>query len=85
MLREVRMSRLRFALLTGGALIGGVLAAGTAFAVQGHMVNARADLNAAYHQLEIAIPDKAGHRVKAMNLIEDAIAEVNAGIAAGAR
>jgi len=83
--REVRMSRVRFVMVIGGALIGGMLAAGTAFAVQGHMLNARADLEAAYHQLEIAVPDKAGHRVKAMDLIQDAIGQVNAGISAGAQ
>ena len=79
------MSRVRFVMVIGGALIGGMLAAGTAFAVQGHMLNARADLEAAYHQLEIAVPDKAGHRVKAMDLIQDAIGQVNAGISAGAQ
>ena len=84
-MHEVRMSRVRFVLVIGGALIGGMLAAGTAFAVQGHMLNARADLEAAYHQLEIAVPDKAGHRVKAMDLIQDAIGQVNAGISAGAQ
>lgn len=84
-MREVRMSRLRFALVISGALIGGVLVAGTAFAVQGHMVNARADLHSAYNQLDVAVADKAGHRVKAMSLVQDAIAEVNAGIAAGAQ
>ncbi len=83
-MREVRMSRVRFVLVIGGALIGGVLAAGTAFAVQGHMVNARAALNRAYNQLDMAAADKAGHRAKAMSLVQDAIAEVNAGIAAGA-
>lgn len=84
-MRDLRMSRLRFALVVGGAVAGGMVAAGTAFAVQGHMVNARADLNAAYHQLNIALADKGGHRVKAMNLVQDAIGEVNAGIEAGAR
>ncbi|MGH6890586.1 MAG: hypothetical protein ACREHF_15600 [Rhizomicrobium sp.] len=84
-MREVRMSRLRFTVVLGGALLGGMAAAGTAFAVQGHMFNARADLNRAYNQLDMAMADKAGHRVKAMSLVQEALAEVNAGIQAGAR
>jgi len=48
------------------------------------MLNARADLYAANRQLQLAIADKGGHRVNAMNLVEQAIGEVNAGIAAGA-
>ncbi|MGH7103695.1 MAG: hypothetical protein ACREFJ_15000 [Acetobacteraceae bacterium] len=82
---EIKITRFRFALVVVGAVAGGMVAAGTAFAVQGHMVNARADLHTAYHQLSVALADKGGHRVKAMNLVEEAIAEVNAGIAAGAR
>lgn len=82
---EIRMTRVRFAILLAGAIAGGMAVAGTAFAVQTHMVNARADLNSAHYQLSIALADKAGHREKAMNLVEEAIAEVNAGIEAGAR
>ena len=84
-MREVRMTRFRFALVVAGALPGGMAVAGTAFAVQTHMVNARADLNSAYYQRSIALADKAGHRVKAINLVQEAGAEVNAGIEAGAR
>jgi hypothetical protein len=42
-------------------------------------------LNMAWNQLNLALPDKAGHRVAAMNLVKQAISQVNAGIAAGAR
>jgi hypothetical protein len=35
-------------------------------------------------ELETATPDKAGHRVKAIGLVDQAIAEVQAGIVAGA-
>jgi hypothetical protein len=59
-----------------GAAIGG-----TAMAGQPHMVNARADLEAALQQLQIAKADKGGHRDNAINLVNHAITEVNAGIA----
>jgi hypothetical protein len=62
-----------------------VVGAGTALAVQSHMVNARGDLQAALNQLNMAVPDKAGHRVNAINLVNQAIGQVNAGIAAGAQ
>jgi|HubBroStandDraft_6_1064221.scaffolds.fasta_scaffold1507646_2 hypothetical protein len=62
-----------------GAVVGGV-----AVASQVHMRNARADLQAAWSQLNEATPDKAGHRVQAMNLVDQAINQVNAGISAGA-
>jgi hypothetical protein len=42
---------------------------------------ARADLMTAKSELQKAIPDKGGHRVKAIQLVNQAIAEVNAGIA----
>jgi hypothetical protein len=61
------------------------LGAGSALAVQGHMLNARSYLNSALGQLNMATPDKAGHRVNAMNLVRDAIRQVNLGIQAGAR
>jgi len=45
------------------------------------MQAARGDLQTAKHELQMATPDKGGHRAKALALINDAIAEVNAGIA----
>ena len=45
------------------------------------MVAARADLNKAKTQLQLALHDKGGHRAKAVGLVNSAIAEVNAGIA----
>jgi len=47
---------------------------------QPFMKAARGDLNKAKSSLRKATPDKAGHRVKAMNLVDQAIAQVNAGI-----
>ena len=61
-----------------GALIPNVHAA-----YQPHMENALADLRSARHQLEVALDDKAGHRVRAIGIIDSAIDEVKAGIVAG--
>jgi hypothetical protein len=64
-------------------LVLGLAMMGTAWAYQSRMVNALHDLRAASSQLSMARPDKAGHRVKAMDLVNQAIAEVQLGIAAG--
>lgn len=63
----------------------GAALTGTALAYQGHMWSARTALSRAQAQLRMASDDKAGHRVDAMKLVEDAIEQVNEGIAAGAR
>jgi hypothetical protein len=63
-----------------GAIVGGVAVAQN----QVHMRNARADLQAAWNQLNVATADKAGHRAQAMTLINQAINQVNLGISAGA-
>ncbi|HEX3545407.1 MAG TPA: hypothetical protein VHU62_02360 [Mycobacterium sp.] len=60
------------------------LGAGTAYAVQQHMINARDDLNNAAAELQQALPDKGGHRVTAINLVNQAIDQVNQGIQVGA-
>ena len=70
-----------FTLLFG--LVLGIALTGAVWAAQPHMQNALADLNAAKHQLQMAATDKAGHRVNALNLVNQAIGEVQAGIAAG--
>lgn len=66
-----------------GLIVFMVLAvAGIASAVDQPMMQAaRADLQTAKGELQMATPDKGGHRAKAIALIKDAIAEVNAGIA----
>ena len=51
---------------------------------QPHMDQALADLESALHQLQIAAHDKGGHRVKAIDLVNEAISETTKGIAAGA-
>jgi riboflavin biosynthesis pyrimidine reductase len=78
----------KFKLAVVGSLCAMVLTGvgvgvGVALADQPHMQNALNDLNAAQNQLQIAIPDKAGHRVNAINLVQQAINEVNLGIQAG--
>lgn len=54
--------------------------AGVAIADQPHMQNALHDLETAGNQLQIAEPDKGGHRENAINLVNQAINEVNLGI-----
>lgn len=50
---------------------------------QPHMQNALNDLNLAKGELQVAMHNKGGHRVNALNLTKQAIGEVEAGIAAG--
>lgn len=79
------LSKTRLALVVIICAVGfSSVGAGTALAVQGHMLSARASLNSAYDQLSVATTDKAGHRVQAMNLVRQAINQVNLGIRAGA-
>jgi hypothetical protein len=60
-------------------LLGTVTIAG-AVPDQPFMQAARGNLQNAKAELQRATTDKAGHRVRAINLINSAIAEVNAGI-----
>jgi hypothetical protein len=68
---------------TVGAAAAAVIAlpAGTAGAYQGNMENALGALNHALALLRRATPDKGGHKATAVRLIEQAIGEVQAGIA----
>lgn len=70
-----------FQVVTGAAAVLAVSA--PAEAAQPHMEAAMHALQNAMEQLNAAEPDKAGHRVKAMSLVHDAIEEVRAGIRAG--
>lgn len=67
-----------FALLF--ALFFAAVGAGTALAVQSHMVNARNDLNSALNELQASAENKGGHRVNAINYTRQALDEVNLGI-----
>ena len=54
----------------------------TANAGQPNMQEALGQLRAARASLQRAVPDKAGHRDRAIALVDQAIAQVQAGIAA---
>jgi len=79
------MSRRRFASLLAVFLVvvfvSGAIAPATSAADQPRMQAARADLNQARAQLQQALSNKDGHRVKAIGYVNSAIAEINAGIA----
>ena len=62
----------------------GVAAVTAANAAQPHMQAALTHLNTAAAQLQQAADDKAGHREKAIQLVSQAINQVQQGIAAGA-
>ncbi|HKB80129.1 MAG TPA: hypothetical protein VKH35_10465 [Thermoanaerobaculia bacterium] len=79
------MPRKLFIALLFVVTIGAGFVAGRVSAAQPHMVNALNHLRAAQKQLDIAETDKGGHRVKALQLVRDAIAEVQLGIDAGRR
>ncbi len=68
-------------LLVGAALAIGI-GIGYALAAQPHMEAAIGFLQSARGELQAANPDKAGHRVTAIGLIDQAINEVRAGMAA---
>lgn len=55
--------------------------AAVAFADQPRMAAARSDLQLARAQLQVAMANKGGHRVKAIGDINAAISEINQGIA----
>jgi len=85
---EVKLSRrdgLRGMLALGAAgaaaaVAGTTLTAAPAEAAQIHMDIALATLNTALGQLQSAIPDKGGYRVKAIIAVKAAISDVEAGI-----
>ena len=81
MLSTQRITALRVVTAVSFSFLG----AGTAYAVQTRMLNARDDLNNAVTELQAAIPDKGGHRVTAINLVNQAIDQVNQGIQFGAQ
>jgi hypothetical protein len=72
--------------LTGVAVAAGIavagFAGGLAVAAQPHMDNALSALQTAKNELQISDANKGGHRVNAMRLIDQAMGEVRAGIAA---
>lgn len=75
-----RRDVLRIALIGAAAASVVAATAGTANAYQGNMERSLSSLYDALASLREASSNKGGHRVNAMNLIEQAITEVNAGI-----
>jgi len=72
----------KIAAVAGGLAValGLGVAIGAAQADQPHMQSALSDLRAARAELNSALADKGGHRVKAIADTDAAIAEVQAGI-----
>lgn len=62
-------------------LLLGIVAIAGAVPDQPNMQAAKSSLQTARAELQKATPDKGGHRVNAIGLVNSAIAEVNAGIA----
>ena len=73
----------RLMLIAAAAMLAS-FAGGFALAAQPHMQSALDSLNSAKSELESADADKGGHRKKAIELVDQAVAEVQAGIQAGA-
>jgi hypothetical protein len=64
-----------------GAAIAGSVGIGYAIGAQPHMAESIALLQSARGELAAAIPNKGGHRERGLALIDQAIAEVRAGMA----
>ena len=80
---KLNLAHLFLAFTLGIMATSGVLIQNAQAANQPHMYSALDHLRAARHQLEVALDDKAGHRVKAIAIVDNAIGEVKEGIAAG--
>ncbi len=76
--------RIAVSLLLATVLFGGFLAS-RAWADQPHMEAALRHLQAAKQELEIATPDKGGHRANAILLINDAMDQVERGMEVAGR
>ena len=75
------ISKLQALALTGTLVTGMFI--GQAVAPQTHMPAALDALRTARSELQSALANKGGHRVKAIALVDQAIAETNEGIRAG--
>jgi CBS-domain-containing membrane protein len=74
-------ARAKMAAIVAGSAILGSAITGTAFAVnQPNMVNARASVRQAISDLQVATPDKGGHRDQAIQLGNQMIQQINQGI-----
>jgi len=75
----MKISSARTVLL--GAVIAASMGIGYAIGAQPHMTETIGLLQSARAELAAAIPNKGGHRERGLALIDQAIAEVRAGIA----
>jgi len=78
-MRHVTRRQALVAASLGGALVAAIHPM-SAKADQPHMHAALDALRGAERELKEALPDKGGHRVKAMQLVRDAIIQVEKGI-----
>ncbi len=67
--------------VVGAMAISGVAGYAVAQMDQPHMRNALVDLQSAQGELSVAATDKGGHRAAALNLVNQAITQVQQGIA----
>jgi hypothetical protein len=81
---QTRIRRFLAPALFLGGLVAGAAITVPVMAGQPHMNAALSSLQKAQTQLQSAEADKAGHRDKAIGLVQQAIEQVNLGIAAGA-
>lgn len=68
-----------------GAVIASSVGVGYAIGAQPHMTASITLLQSARGELAAALPNKGGHRERGLALIDQAIAEIRAGIAFAAR
>ena len=66
-------------IISAALLLFGAVAIAGGVVDQPLMQAARVDLQTAKRELQLATPDKGGHRVNAIALVNSAIGEVNAG------
>ena len=76
---KLNFAHLLIAFVLGLTLSSGILITNVQ-AGQPHMENALAALQNARHQLDVAKPDKGGHRENAIGLVDQAIHEVKLGV-----
>jgi len=74
------MRRTLFALLVLLTLVAGFVAGCASGSGQPHMTAALDHLRSAKSELNAAMADKGGHRVRALEIVDSAIAEVQAGM-----
>lgn len=68
--------------VVSGLALALVFTAGVVTGAQPHMANALGALQTAKSELQAAQANKGGHRLKAIDLVNQAIGEVQAGMAA---